>query len=85
MSNNEFLGMLLVASGSLGGFIYGIWKIFAPINNNLVRFNMNIERLFEDNIKQDKDILKNRDLIFENKDMLSNHETRIQILERKGD
>lgn len=76
------------------GFVGALIAIAAPIlklNSNLVRLNSNFEHMMKSDEIRDKRIEKHgaeidevKIVANENSHVLSNHETRIQSLERRG-
>lgn len=86
MSNNDIMLIL--------GFFGALITLVAPIlklNTNLVRLNTNFENMIKNDEVRDqristhgKEIDNLRDRIKENSHTISNHETRIQSLEQRG-
>lgn len=92
MAGNEFIGYLVVGLTALIGLFAAIIKPITNLNSNLTKLNLNFEHMNEKDKKRDESIEEMEDEIklinkvqFEHKACLKNHETRIDIIEKKID
>lgn len=87
MEQSNITGMIVTGSAALIGLIVMVIKCLKPINElniNIVKLTGTIERLIENDKKQDIKIEKNNEQIDSLIVKSENHEQRIKILERKG-
>lgn len=86
MTGNEFTGMLLSAVAVLAGFVSIVWKCIKPINDlnlNIVKLTSAIEKLTDNDERQDERLRKHGEQIDELNKINENHEQRIIALEKK--
>ena len=93
MNSNEFLGMLIVGLGTLGGLIAVAWRCFKPINDlnvNIVKLNATIESLIQSIHTHEKRLNAHSSKIdeinkklWEHAGTLDSHDERIKRLEHE--
>lgn len=86
MGEMQFIGYLVSAIITLGGFVAVIMKFIQPINELRVaiqKFNDNIEMLTKANDKHDKILEKHEDEIVDLKSRVGMAETKIEMFHRE--
>lgn len=90
MSEQEFIGWLVIGGGAIIGLFFTVTKPVLSLKEQLVTLNLKYSHMVEKDTIRDKRIEKHGieidkldDRLHEAEHELSNHETRIQSLERK--
>ncbi len=85
MGDKEFLGMLIVALGSLVTILVPILKSLIGLNTNLTTLNVTIENLIKKDDEQDKRITDLKKAHYELSDQVKDIDYRVDTLEKVVD
>lgn len=84
---NETVGIIIAAIVVIAGFVSVIVKVMNPINDlnlNIVKLTAAIDRLIDNDKKQDERISNHGKEIDELKTGFAEHDVRLRTLENKG-